>query len=130
MPFLKSPILWCIAQRFFLSIVLTKEMLQLRNDTVSIRQTDQNRDRDIKVLSPRRLVLPFPNRSHDLRTVYGMNSRTRASDQLKIVTGFLQRPAAFNRVTCWHFQRRINPNALSKAHYHNDTKRHQALRFR
>lgn len=34
--------------------------------------------------------LPFPNRSCDLHTVYGMNSRTRASDQLKIVTGFLQ----------------------------------------
>lgn len=95
MPFLKSPILLCTAQRFFLLAVLIKEMLQLRNNIVSIQQTDQNRDRNLKALSPRLLVLPFPNRSHDLRTVYGTNSRTRASDQLKIVTGFLQRPVCF-----------------------------------
>lgn len=48
----------------------------------------ESRSRSFVIETPR--SLPFPNRSCDLRTVYGMNSRTRASDQLKIVTGFLQ----------------------------------------
>lgn len=33
-----------VYQRFFLPAVLTKEMLQLCNNIVSIRETDQNRD--------------------------------------------------------------------------------------
>lgn len=88
-------------------------MLQLRNDIVPVRQRPADgswsRSRSRGTIVPCRLQI-----GRDLRTVYGAGTSSDSGDELKIVTGFLQRPRPLSIALRRYVRARTNPIALSR----------------